>query len=145
MQIQISLLLQIWIYTVCKGRTCPGSAGPRLNYFDWNNISWLRSSSIEKRTSWSVIEVSIKELYYTPGIHSMPKGCIVFVRSFNPFVCPPLYPSVPFYNRFTWKFLDYLYNVTLQPLIKNFSYLVWGYLGGFFFHSSSMGHAPGRG
>ena len=30
-QIQISGLLQIWIYTVCKGRTYLGSAGQGLN------------------------------------------------------------------------------------------------------------------
>ena len=29
-QIQISWLLQIWIYTVCKGRVYPGSAGQGL-------------------------------------------------------------------------------------------------------------------
>ena len=35
MQIQISWLLRslIWIYTVCKGRVYPGSAGQGLSYF----------------------------------------------------------------------------------------------------------------
>ena len=43
--------------------------------------------------------------YYTPGIRSMSKGCIVFVRSVSPFVCPSVVrpdviPSVnPFYNQ----------------------------------------------
>ena len=31
-QIQISWLLQIWIYIVCKGRVYPGSAGQGLKH-----------------------------------------------------------------------------------------------------------------
>ena len=39
MHIQISCLLQlIWIYTVCKCRTYPGSAGQRLTYIFMENL-----------------------------------------------------------------------------------------------------------
>ena len=61
---------------------------------------------------------------YTPGIQNMLKGYIVFVRSISLLVLPS--HSI---TKFYFKVFRLL--ITLQPLIKNFSYLVWGYLGGF--------------
>ena len=75
-------------------------------------------------------------LYYTPGIRSMPKWYIAFVSSVSPFVCPSVLLSVrpsfclsiPFYNQLLRSFLI-TYNSAATD--QNFSYLVWGYLGGF--------------
>ena len=87
-----------------------------------------------------------RRAHYTPHIRSMPKGYIVFVCSISPFVCPSFCLSVnPFYNQVLLR--SFLLLITLQPLIKNFSYLVWGYLGGSipFYLYGPLGHAPGRG
>ena len=64
---------------------------------------------------------------YTPGIRSIMKGFSSVCLSVRPSVRLDVILS------FTSKFFDYFY---LHPLIKNFSYLVWGYLGG----SSSILH-----
>ena len=76
-------------------------------------------------------------IYYTPRIRSMPKGYIVFVGSICLSIRPSIHPSVHLWFRpLTLSLTKFYFEVfwlliTLQPLIKNFSYLVWGYLGGF--------------
>ena len=81
----------------------------------------------------------------------MLKGYIVFVCSVSPLVCPSILPFVWVRFRLLTLSLTKFYFevfcllITLQPQIKNFPYLVWGYLGGFssILHLWTLGHAPG--
>ena len=81
---------------------------------------------------------------YTSIIRSMPKGYIVFVHSVSPFVCLFVRPS---HSITKFYFEVFLLLITLQPLIKNFPYLVWGYLGGFssILHLWTPGSCPRAG
>ena len=75
--------------------------------------------------------------YYTPGIQSMPKGYIVFVRSVSPSVCPDVIPSVnPFYNQVLLRSFLITYNsaATIQKLFI----FGMGVPGRVLFHSTSL-------
>ena len=70
-------------------------------------------------------------LYYTPGIGSMPKGYIVFISSISLFICPSVRPFVCPSHSITNYFEVFLITYNSAATDQNFSYLVWGYLGGF--------------
>ena len=78
-----------------------------------------------------------KVFYYTPSIWSMPKGYKVFVRSVSLLVRSSVRPSVRmWFHPLTLSITKFYFEVfwliiTLQPVIKKFSYLLWGYLAGF--------------
>ena len=70
MQIQISWLLQIWIYTVCKGRVYPGSARQGLIKSSYLRRSYNKVSYKEVPMYFSCGAISLMEetfpisLYY---------------------------------------------------------------------------------
>ena len=77
--------------------------------------------------------------YYTPGIRSMPKGYIVFVRSISLFVCPSIRPSrCDFYNQVLLRSFLITYNsaATDQKLFI----FGMGVPGRVLFHSTCMNH-----
>ena len=59
-QIQISWLLYIWIYTVCKGGAYPCSAGPELIHYRISE-NWTRKSA---NTHFSTISLMISFLWW---------------------------------------------------------------------------------
>ena len=69
-QIQISWLLQIWIYTVCRGRTYLGSAGQGLNGIlqgiQMNTDEHVVSYDTEVDTSEQLIHVHTRESKSSP-------------------------------------------------------------------------------
>ena len=72
--------------------------------------------------------------HYTPGIRSMPKGYIVFIRSVSSFVRPPICLNVvlsvnPFYNQVLLRSFLITYNSAATDQ-KLFTFRM-GYLGGF--------------
>ena len=87
---------------------------------------------------------ALRLLYTPPPPHTKyAEGYIIFVRSVGPFVClffcPSVCPSVSLSHSITKFYFEVSFDyITLQPLIKNFSYFVWGYLGGFSSHSTAM-------